>query len=110
MAVKEWDATSLDERFRYAAKDHANYLRQVGPKMRGQPTYKAVYDMHLAEQMVYEGLYGKNCLESPERLVAQLRTMRDHPPAEAKPNDPAQFRATYVRIVDALIAEFTGTS
>lgn len=106
--MADWDPVSLGATFKYRADSADRYRREIGPKMSKQPSYKVLYDIHLAEYTVFERLHGRTFLSTQIALVAELRNMREHPVKGVGENDEAQFRMAYIRFVDELLLTYEG--
>jgi hypothetical protein len=104
--MASWDPPTLSKRFEFAASSAETYFREIRPKMVKQPTYQHVYDEKVAEFCVFNRLHGRTFLDTRDALLAELRSMRAHPPRDATVNEQSRFERFYGQAIDRLISEF----
>ena len=73
--MEHWDTDRISETFRSIAIKAERDYSEVRRKVKLNPSYKMIYDEHLAKFYVYNYLHGKLFLSSREQLVEELQRM-----------------------------------
>jgi hypothetical protein len=108
MADVEWDAASVERKFRSTATDAYLYLKQCRALVTENPSYERMIDEHTARWEANDYFVGRTFTDSREELLAELGAIRDrhHKPSDVY--DLGRYQQHWRSEIDALSARFTG--
>ena len=106
-AADPWNPAFISNGFLFQAEDADRYLSQVGRKVRISPSYRFIFDEHLARFYVFNYLHGRHFLSSREALLKELKRLSAAPfPAPAEAYDPERFEHFRKQYLAQLISRF----
>ncbi len=100
---KDWNLESISHSFLIAAQMSENYLNEIRPKLVSQPTYKLLYDEHLATFYVYNYLHGRTFLESKATLIKELKRMKENPNIASEAIVKEHYLNFYTKTIDSIL-------
>ena len=92
-----WNVEQLSRSYRRQAEEAERYCKEVRGKISVSPSYKAIFDEHVAKFSVYNYLHGRTFLSSKAELLSELRRMLSFSASSSECFDEARFE-TYRRM------------
>ncbi|MEO9805255.1 MAG: hypothetical protein ABJF04_18500 [Reichenbachiella sp.] len=74
-AMESWNPEHLSKSFLFQANEAERYCKEVKSKIDRTPTYKQVFDEHLAKFYVFNYLHDRTFLETKELFIKELKNM-----------------------------------
>lgn len=104
--AEQWDPKSINDTFRYRAKDASRWLEECLTKTKHNPHYQWFADEASAKASVYEYLLNRSFLASRPELIAALNEFRALPAPKLETFDRERFADRRLLEIDSLLKEF----
>lgn len=101
-----WDADALNRQFKTRAEDHRLYLRQCRERATTNSSYERQADEALAAYQAHDYFVDRTFLRSRERLIAELRSIRDRNYTPSEVFDAETYQRRWRAEIDGLISRF----
>ena len=107
--MEQWNKEQISQSFRRQAEEAERYCGEVRSKIKHRPSYKDIFDEHMAKFYVYNRLHGRTFLDSREELLSELRTMLTMDFSSAECFDAERFESHRKAYINAEINGLTNT-
>ncbi len=108
--MTQWDQQEISNRFRWKAESSDQYLREVEIAAKSNRNYELLYDLTLADFLVYDHLRASAFfISSRLALLHELRSMlalERRVRSAARPFDMERFLRYWRASIDSLIKEY----
>ena len=107
MTDAEWDAASVERKFRSTATDAHLYLTKCRALVAENPSYERIIDEQTARWEANDYFVGRTFTDSREELLAELGAIRDRHHKPSGIYDHGRYQQHWRSEIDALSARFT---